>query len=382
MSTTLSSPSSPSSPSTPSTRVGIIGCGNISTVYARKLAALPFVDLVACADMLPERAKELAEKNGVARVLDPEALVTDEDIEVVVNLTIPAAHQLVSLQAVEAGKSVFSEKPLALDLEGGLLLGKAAEAAGVRVGCAPDTFLGAGLQTCRKLIDDGAIGEPVAANGFMLSPGPESWHPNPATFYQRGAGPLFDMGPYYLTALVHLLGPARRVTSSARITHGERPIGSEPLRGQMMDVEVPTHISSVIDFASGPVASLTTSFDVQGSRLRNIEIYGTEGTLSVPDPNTFGGPVTIRKRGAREWSDIPLTHANAEQSRGIGLADMVRAVQDDRPHRASLELSSHVLDLMESIVRASDEGVHVVPRTTCEQPAPLAPGLPDDTFDG
>ena len=363
------------------TRVGIIGCGNISAVYARKLAALPFVDLVACADALPERAKDLAEQNGVPKVLEPDALLADGDVEVVVNLTIPAAHQPISLQAVLAGKSVFSEKPLALDLEQGLALGKAAKTAGVRVGCAPDTFLGAGLQTCRKLIDDGAIGEPVAANGFMLSPGPESWHPAPAIFYQRGAGPLFDMGPYYLSALVHLLGPARRVTGSARITHEKRAIGSEPLRGQMMNVEVPTHISSVIDFASGPVASLTTSFDVQSSRLRNIEIYGTEATLSVPDPNTFGGPVAIRRRGEREWSEIPLTHANADQCRGIGLADMIRAVQRDRPHRASLELSTHVLDLMESIVRASDEGVHALPRTTCERPAALAPGLPDDSFD-
>jgi predicted dehydrogenase len=363
------------------TGVGIIGCGNISEVYAAKLSALPFVDLVACADVVPERAKQLAEKHGAPKVLSPDALIADDDVEVVVNLTIPAAHQKVSLQVVSAGKSVFSEKPLALDLTEGLALGRAAGEAGVRVGCAPDTFLGAGLQTCRKLIDDGAIGEPVAANGFMLQPGPEAWHPGPSIFYQRGAGPLFDMGPYYLTALVHLLGPARRVTGSARITHAQREIGSKPLRGQMIDVEVPTHVSSVIDFESGPVASLTTSFDVQSSRLRNIEIYGTEATLSVPDPNTFGGPVAIRKRGEREWTEIPLSHGNAEQSRGIGLADMIRGVQQSRPHRASLELSSHVLDLMESIVRASDEGSHVAPRTTCERPAALAPGLPDDTFD-
>lgn len=363
------------------TGVGIIGCGNISDVYAAKLSALPFVDLVACADVVPERAKELAEKHGISRSLEPDALIADDDVQVVVNLTIPAVHAPVSRQAVDAGKSVFCEKPLALTLEEGLALGEAAEAKGVRVGCAPDTFLGAGLQTCRKLIDDGAIGEPVAASGFMLSPGPEAWHPGPQIFYQRGAGPLFDMGPYYLTALVHLLGPARRVTGSARITHAQREIGSEPHRGELIEVEVPTHVSSVIDFASGPVASLTTSFDVQTTRLRNIEIHGTEATLSVPDPNTFGGPVTLRRRGEREWQEMPLTHANAEQSRGIGLADMIRGVQGDRPHRASLELSTHVLDLMESIVRASDEERHVEPSTTCERPAALPPGLADDTFD-
>ena len=363
------------------TAVGIVGCGVISGVYARKLASLPFVDLLACADVMPDRARVLAEKHAIEKVLEPDALIADPDVEVVVNLTIPAAHHAVSLAAVEAGKSVFSEKPLALGLAEALALGKAADARGVRVGCAPDTFLGAGLQTCRKLVDDGAIGEPVAANGFMLSPGPESWHPGPATFYQRGAGPLFDMGPYYLTALVHLLGPARRVVGSARITHAQREIGSQPLRGQMMDVEVPTHVASVIDFESGPVGQLTTSFDVQGTRLRNIEIYGSEGTLAVPDPNTFGGPVQIRKRGEREWSEVALTHGNAEQSRGIGLADMIRGVQGGRPHRASFELSCHVLDLMESIVQSSEESRHVMPRTTCQRPAPLPAGRPDDSFD-
>jgi predicted dehydrogenase len=363
------------------TGVGIIGCGNISNVYAAKLSALPFVELVACADLVPDRAKELAERHGIPKTLDPDALLEDADVEVVVNLTIPQAHYPVSRQAVDAGKSVFSEKPLALGLEEGLELGRAAAKRGVRVGCAPDTFLGAGLQTCRKLIDDGAIGEPVAASAFMLSPGPEAWHPGPRIFYQRGAGPLFDMGPYYLTALVHLLGPARRVAGSARITRARREIGSEPLRGQMIEVEVPTHVSALIDFASGPVATLTTSFDVQATRLRNIEIHGSEATLSVPDPNTFGGPVALRRRGEREWTELPLTHANAQQSRGIGLADMVRGVQAGRPHRASLELSTHVLDLMESIVRSSDEGRHLTPRTQCERPAALAAGLPDDAFE-
>jgi predicted dehydrogenase len=363
------------------TTVGIVGCGNISEVYARKLSSLPSVDLRACADLEPARAAALAERHGIPKTPTPEALLQDDEIEVIVNLTIPAAHQTVSLEALAAGRSVFSEKPLALDLEDGIALGDAARKAGLRVGCAPDTFLGAGLQTCRKLVDEGAIGEPVAAHGFMLQPGPESWHPGPAIFYQRGAGPLFDMGPYYLTALVHLLGPVRRVSGSARVTHARREIASEPLRGQQIDVEVPTHVSAVLDFEAGPVATLTTSFDVQSSRLRNIEIYGSEATLSVPDPNTFGGPVTLRKRGESEWTEVPLSHGNADQSRGIGLADMIEARRHGRPHRASLELATHVLDLMESIVRSSDEGRHVVPRSHCERPAPLAAGLPDDVFD-
>ncbi len=286
-----------------------------------------------------------------------------------------------SRAALDAGRSVYSEKPLGLDLEQGRGLVEAADKQGLRLGCAPDTFLGAGLQTCRKLIDEGAIGEPVAANAFMLSPGPESWHPGPEMFYQRGAGPVFDIGPYYFTALVMLLGPARRVTASGRITRAQRQIKSAPRAGELMDVEVPTHVASVVDFASGPIASLVMSFDVQASRYRNLEIYGSEGTLSVPDPNTFGGPVQIRRSYRDKWQEVELSHANAAQSRGIGLADMVWAMQSGRPHRASGELAMHVLDLMESSIRASETGEHVELATTCERPAALPVGLGDDAFD-
>lgn len=363
------------------TAIGIIGCGVISHAYAAKLAAIADVEVVACADLVPERTRELADKHGIARALDPEQLLRSAEVEVVLNLTIPAAHARVSADALAAGKSVYGEKPLALDLEGGRRLLAQAERVGLRVGCAPDTFLGAGIQTCRKLIDEGAIGEPLAANAFFLSPGPESWHPRPQSFYQRGAGPLFDLGPYYLTALVALLGPARRVTGSARISLARREIKSQPLAGTMMDVVVPTHVASVIDFHSGPVATLVTSFDVQAARPRNIEIYGTEGTLAVPDPNTFGGPVQIRRRGDKDWSEIPLTHANAAQSRGIGLVEMVRAIRSGAAHRASGELACHVLELMEKTVLASESGRHLSLETRCERPAPIAAGLPDDVFE-
>jgi len=363
------------------TGIGIVGCGVISQAYAAKLAAIPDVEVVACADLVPERARELAAKHGIPFALDPEKLLRHPDVEVVLNLTIPAVHAEIASAALEAGKSVYGEKPLALGLDDGERLLARAARAGLRIGCAPDTFLGAGIQTCRKLIDDGAIGEPVAANAFFMSPGPESWHPRPQIFYQRGAGPLFDLGPYYLTALVALLGPARRITSSARITRVRREITSQPLAGSMMDVEVPTHVSSVIDFRSGPVATLVTSFDVQAARPRNIEIYGTEGTLAVPDPNTFGGPVQIRRRLDKDWSDVPLTHANAAQSRGIGLVEMVRALRAGRPHRASGELACHVLELMEKSVLASETGRHRVVTTRCERPAAVAAGLPDDVFE-
>ena len=360
--------------------VGIVGCGVIAKVYAEKLNALPFIDLVACADIESERADVFARAHGIPRVMAVDALLADPDVDLVVNLTIPQAHVTVSRAAIDAGKSVYCEKPLALTVKEGRGLVAAARAANVRIGCAPDTFLGGGLQTCRGLIDSGAIGEPVAANAFMLSPGPEGWHPRPQIFYEHGAGPMFDMGPYYFTALVMLLGPARRITSSARITRAQRAIGSEPLKGQKIAVQVPTHVASVIDFVSGPIATLVTSFDVQASRNRWIEIYGTEGTLSVPDPNTFGGPVQIKRHFRDEWHDVPLTHGNAQQSRGIGLADMVRGAQRKRPHRASGELALHVLDLMESSIRASELGAHVMLDTTCTRPEPLAAGLPDDQF--
>ena len=292
-------------------RIGLVGCGVISQAYARKLAALDGIELVACADLERERAQALAKEYGIPRVLETRELVASDEVDVVLNLTIPAAHAEVSAAAIEAGQSVYSEKPLATTLEEGRRLIADAAAREVRVGCAPDTFLGAGLQSCRALIDAGAIGEPVAASGFMLAPGPELWHPGPEIFYRRGAGPLFDIGPYYLTALVSLLGPIRRVSGSARITHAEREIRSEPLRGTMMPVEVPTHVSASLEFAAGPIATLVMSFDVQSSRHRNIEIYGTEATLSVPDPNTFGGPIQIRRLEDESWRDLPITRPNA-----------------------------------------------------------------------
>ncbi len=362
-------------------RIGLVGCGVISQAYARKLVALEGIELAACADLERERAEALAKEHGIPRVLETNELIASDEIDVVLNLTIPAAHADVSAPAIEAGKSVYSEKPLATTLEQGRRLVAEATARGVRLGCAPDTFLGAGLQSCRALIDAGAIGDPVAATAFMLSPGPERWHPGPEIFYRRGAGPLFDIGPYYLTALVSLLGPIRRVSGSARITHGEREIKSEPLQGTMMQVEVPTHVSASLEFAGGPIATLVTSFDVQASRHRNIEIYGTEATLCVPDPNTFGGPVQIRRLEDESWSDLPLTHANERQSRGLGLAEMLNAIETGRAHRASGDLALHVLDGMEQILEASRAGRQLELTTACERPEALAAGLADDRFD-
>lgn len=353
-------------------RVGIVGLGNISGIYLQNLTAYPETEVVAVADLDRKRAEAAAEKHGVPHVLTPDELIAHPDVDLVLNLTIPKAHVAVGLAAVEAGKHVYSEKPLGIELEEGRRLVAAAKAKGVRVGCAPDTFLGAGIQSCRKLIDDGAIGDPVAANAFMLCRGHETWHPSPAFYYERGGGPMLDMGPYYVTALVNLLGPVRRVTGSARASFPTRTITSQPLNGTVIPVETPTHLVGVLDFESGVIGQITTSFDVYGNSLQPIAIYGTEGTLLVPDPNGFGGEITLIKPGKSPES-MPLTHAYAENARGVGVLDMAQAIAEDRPHRASGDLALHVLEVMLSVEAASEAGRHIQPESTVERPAAFAP---------
>ena len=353
--------------------IGVIGCGVISTIYLQNCTANKHLNVVACADLDLKRAKAQAERFNIPRAGTVEDLLADPSIELVINLTIPAAHFTIGYAALLASKSVYNEKPLAISREDGQMLLEEAGRRDLRVGCAPDTFLGGGLQTCRALIDQGAIGHPVAATAFMLSHGPENWHPDPEFLYKVGAGPMFDMGPYYLTALVALLGPVRRVTGSARISLPERTIGSEPKRGSTIKVETPTHIAGVLDFESGPIATLVTSFDVWAAEVPRIEIYGSEGTLSLPDPNTFGGPVRLRQAGAGRWEEVPLTHGHTGDSRGLGVADMAEAIRQGRPHRASGELAYHVLDIMHAIHDASEQGQHINLRSTCARPEPLPP---------
>ncbi len=361
-------------------KVGLVGCGNISSIYFQNCLRFPILKLVACADLIPERAQARAQEFGV-EARSVEGILADPEIEVVLNLTIPKAHAEVALQALEAGKSAYNEKPLAITREDGRRMLELARANGVRVGCAPDTFLGAGIQTCRKLIDDGWIGEPVAATAFMTCHGHESWHPDPEFYYKVGGGPMFDMGPYYLTALVSLLGPVRRVTGEARITFPERVITSRPKYGTVIKVDVPTHVAGVLEFASGAIGTIITSFDVWHAELPRIEVYGSEGTLSVPDPNGFGGPVRLRRAGAEEWSEIPLSHGYSENSRGLGVADMAYGLRSGRPHRASGELAYHVLDIMHAFHDAACEGRHVTLESTCTRPAPLPMGLAPWTLD-
>ena len=352
-------------------KVGIVGCGNISHVYFTNLKKYPEVDLVAAADLDLARAQQRAEEFGLEKAYTVDQLMADPEIEIVVNLTIPAAHAAVCLQALEAGKHVYVEKPIVVTREEGKQVLELAAAKGLRVASAPETFLGGGIQTCRKLIDDGAIGKPISAAGFMLCGGHENWHPDPEFYYQIGGGPMFDMGPYYLTAFVTLLGPIRRVTGSAVISYPERTITSEKKRGNKIKVETPTHLAGVLDFESGAVGTLITSFDTMaGTSLPNIEIHGSAGTLLVPDPNGFGGTVKLRRAGG-EWEEIELTHGYTDNNRGIGVADMARAIKDGGQHRANGAMAYHVLEAMHGIHDASRDGKHYTMESTCERPEPM-----------
>jgi predicted dehydrogenase len=353
-------------------RVGVVGCGLISQIYLRNCELLPAVQVVACADLLRERAEEAARTFGVPRVCSVDELVADDEVEAVLNLTIPAAHAELNLRALEAGKHIYSEKPLAITREDGQRILALAAERGLRVGCAPDTFLGGALQTCRRLLDEGTIGEPFACAATMVAYGVEHWHPNPDFLFQPGAGPLFDMGPYYLTALISLLGPIERVTGSARITYPERTITSQPLAGTTITVRTPTHVAGVMDFAGGSVGTLLTSFDVRSRTQPYIEIYGDEGTMSVPDPNQFGGTIALQlgTRRALRHRTIEVREALHDNWRGIGLADMARAIRSGGEPRASGALAYHVLDAMHAILESSEQERHVHLESRCARPEP------------
>jgi predicted dehydrogenase len=358
----------------PPVKVGVIGCGHISGTYFSVMKTFSILDVAACADLDLARAHARAAEFGVPRACRVEELLADPEIQIVVNLTIPRAHGEVALAALEAGKCVYNEKPLAVSRAEGHRLVEMARQRGLLVGCAPDTFLGAGLQTCRKIIDDGQIGEPVAATAFMMSHGHETWHPDPAFYYQPGGGPMFDMGPYYLTALVSLIGPVRRVTGLTRITFPERTITSQPHYGETITVKTATHVAGLMDFANGAIGTIITTFDVWAASLPPMEIYGTQGSLSVPDPNFFGGPVRMQRLGELgAWREVPLTHAYLG-NRGIGVADMAYALRARRPPRASGEMAYHVLDVMQAFEESSREGRHIELTSTCQRPAPLPLG--------
>lgn len=350
--------------------IGLIGCGNISAAYLRAAPLFTELRIEALADLDESRARARAEEFGL-RAVTVDALLNDPAIEVVLNLTTPAAHAPVGLDAIRRGKHVHGEKPLATSTAEARTLLEAADRAGLRVGSAPDTFLGGAHQTARKLLDDGAIGRPLSGTAFMMNHGHEHWHPDPAFYYAAGGGPMLDMGPYYLTNLVNLLGPVASVTGIATMGYAERTIGSEKRRDEVVPVSVATHVAGLLSFVDGAVVSIATSFDVWQHRHGNMELYGTEGSMVVPDPNRFGGTVSVAKR-REPWADIPLSHGFADGNfRILGLADLARAIRAGRPHRCDGRLAYHVLEVMEAFQRSSDEGRAVTVGSRCQRPAPL-----------
>ncbi|WP_049578133.1 Gfo/Idh/MocA family protein [Streptomyces sp. SBT349] len=351
-------------------KVGIVGAGKISGAYLDALATADSLRLTTVADLDRARAEDLAERAAgeVAVAGSAAELVERDDVDAVLNLTVPAVHTTVTLAALAAGKHVYSEKPLGTTREEADAILAAARAGGLRVGCAPDTVLGTGTQTARKALDDGLIGRPVAATAFMTTAGHERWHPDPEFYYRPGGGPLLDMGPYYLSALVHLLGPVARVTGAASRPRAEREIGSGPRAGERFPVEVDTHVTGVLEHRGGALTTLVMSFDIHAARLPRIEVYGTERSLSVPDPNGFGGSPALSD--GTEWNVLPDAAGHPEGKRGIGLADMAESLAEGRPHLASAELASHVLDTMLTLLDSADQGVSLpVTRTTERPPA-------------
>lgn len=360
--------------------IGIIGAGNISTQYLKGAAFFPILDVKAIADVSMDAATARANEFGIA-AKSVDALLADPQVEIVVNLTIPKAHVPVSLQAVAAGKHVHSEKPFGVTVAEAKTLVDAAKAKGVRIGSAPDTFLGGAHQTCRKLIDEGAIGKPVGGTAFFMCPGHERWHPNPGFYYLEGGGPILDMAPYYVTDLVHLLGPVARVAAVATRSRDTRPILSEPLKGTMMPVEVATHVAGTMEFVNGAAVTLAMSFDVPRHRHGPIELYGTEGSLVVPDPNFFDGRIELAT-AAQDWTEMPIQHGHAEHNlRIMGVADMAHAIRNGRQHRCNGDLAFHVLEVMEAFQHSSDTGRHIEMSTRPERPAMLPVDLKTGQFD-
>lgn len=379
-------------------RVGVVGIGDISDVYLANLTRFPdIVEVVGCAGRDPAKARAKAAQHGLPKAYGSAAeLIADPDVDIVLDLTTPEAHAGLNLAAIRAGKHVYSEKPLAATFAGSREIVEAADAAGLRVGCAPDTFLGGRLQTCRRLVDDGSLGDPVGASAFVVSPGHEWHHPNPAFFYQPGGGPLLDIGPYYLTALLALLGPVEAVAGMATRAFERRTVHAGPRAGETIDVDpdVDTHVTGILRFANGAIATLVASFDVWDSELPRMELYGTRGVVCIDDidplsgPNLFGGPVLFRSaedsrwRGvprrepAPPWTEVPILHpftstSHADNARGIGLVDMAYAIRDGRPERAAGRMALHAVEVMEGILASARDGRFHAMTTTFERPAPL-----------
>jgi len=348
--------------------VGIVGCGTIVKAYLSTFKRLTSVKLVAAADLELPRAQAVADSYPGVRALGVDQLVADPRVDLVLNLTIPAAHAEIAAQAVAAGKSVYGEKPLASTTLAAREVLTQARAAGVRVGCAPDTVLGTGIQTARKAIDDGLIGMPIAAIATFGSPGHERWHHNPEFYYAPGGGPLFDMGPYYISALITMLGPVVSVVGASSRSRPQRAIGSGPRRGQAIPVLVDTHVSGVLVHASGVLSTIYMSFDTIATRAPRLEVHGDAGSLIAPDPNTFEGDVLLRTADSQDWEVLPVSAGYIGSSRGYGVHDLAITPPGEEP-RAGGALALHVVDVMESLLRSAHETITITVQSRCERPS-------------
>ena len=350
--------------------IGIIGCGAIIAQYLVNFRRLEDINLVAVADLDAARAQAVADSYDGVRAVSVDELLAADDVELVLNLTIPAAHADVALRAIAGGKAVYGEKPLAATTAEALQVLEAARAAGVVVGGAPDTRHRTRHQTARKAIDDGLIGKPISATATMVTPGHERWHPNPDFYYQPGGGPLLDMGPYYVSALVTLLGPVISVIGAASHTRDQRTIGSGPREGQTVPVATDTHVTGVLVHASGALSTLVMSFDAVKTKSPNIEIHGENGSLIVPDPNHFQGDVQVFPLGAEDWETLPVSAGYVDSGRGFGVADLIRTPAGQEP-RAGGALAFHALEVMESVLASAHTGAPVRIGSTVERPAPV-----------
>ncbi|HEY0476958.1 MAG TPA: Gfo/Idh/MocA family oxidoreductase [Kofleriaceae bacterium] len=363
--------------------LGIVGCGNISKTYFSLSPLFRGIEIKACADIVPAAAQARAKEFGVrAETLDD--LLAADDVDIVVNLTVPSAHHAVSRRALDAGKHVYSEKPFVLTVEDGLDLSERAHSKGLRIGSAPDTFLGGAHQLARELIDTGKVGKITGGTCFVMSHGMEHWHPNPDFFFQPGAGPILDVGPYYVTNLIQLIGPVKRVVALGATPRTVRTISNGPRHGERVPVGTPTTIHAVMEFTSGALVTLAGSWDVWSHGHAPIELYGEDGTVFVPDPNFFGGDVRFTQ-GAAVVNELPdrehplgvpnQQHPNGRMAnyRTAGLADMALSILEGRPHRCSLDVSLHAIDALTGILASCDTGTSVAMQTSCERPAALGP---------
>ena len=350
-------------------RVGIVGCGVISQAYAENAAAFDRFEIVACADRDPLRSEALATAHGIASTT-VEDILACEDVDVVLNLTPPDVHAEVTRAALEAGKHVYSEKPLAMAAPEAAELLDLADQRGLRVGCAPDVFLGGAFQEARALIDRGAIGRPLGVSATMLAGGQEAWHPDPDIFFRDGAGPLLDMGPYYLTAIVALLGPVVRVVGLSSTFVAERTIEIGPRRGERFAAETPTHTTAALELGCGATATLLATFEAPSHYSSTFLVLGSEGTLLLPDPNMFGETIRLRV-GRGDWEVLPYRSRGAREVRGIGLQDLVDAIASDREPRASGRLALHVIDVARSILSSAEAGKTLQVGSTVDRPERL-----------